>query len=168
MKNQTLIQFFHWYYNEPDNLWTKATKEAKNLKELGFTGAWFPPAYKGSAGGYSVGYDPYDLFDLGEFDQKGSVNTKYGNKKDYLNAIDALHQNDIMVLADVVFNHKAGGDELENIPVRTVNPENRNEFTSDVQEIDAWTKFTFPGRKKNTLNLYGIIIVLVGLIGQKI
>ena len=147
MQNQTLIQYFHWYYNEQDNLWTKAAKEANKLKEMGFTGVWFPPAYKGSAGGYSVGYDPYDLFDLGEFDQKNSVHTKYGNKKEYLKAIDTLHQNNMMVIADTVFNHKAGGDELEAIKVRTVNPDNRNEFTSDVQEIEAWTKFTFPSRK---------------------
>lgn len=147
MQNQTLIQYFHWYYNEPDNLWAKAAKEAKNLKDLGVTGVWFPPAYKGSNGGYSVGYDLYDLFDLGEFDQKNSINTKYGSKDEYLKSIDALQQNNIIVIADTVFNHKAAGDELEKIQVRTVNPENRNEFTSDVQEIEAWTKFTFSGRK---------------------
>jgi alpha-amylase len=147
MQNQTLIQYFHWYYNEADNLWIKAAKEAKNLKGLGFTGVWFPPAYKGSNGGYSVGYDLYDLFDLGEFDQKNSIHTKYGSKKEYVKAIDALHQNNLTVIADTVFNHKAAGDELEKIQVRTVNPENRNEFTSDTQEIEAWTKFTFNGRK---------------------
>jgi alpha-amylase len=147
MQNQTLIQYFHWYYNEQDNLWTKAAKEAKNLKEFGFTGVWFPPACKGSNGGFSVGYDLYDLFDLGEFDQKNSINTKYGSKKEYVKAINALHENDITVIADTVFNHKAAGDELEKIPVRTVNPDNRNEFTSDVHEIEAWTKFTFKGRK---------------------
>ncbi len=147
MQNQTLIQFFHWYYNDKNNLWKKAASEAKNLKALGFTGVWFPPAYKGSAGGYSVGYDAYDLYDLGEFDQKNSISTKYGNKEEYLKAIDALHENDIMVIADTVFNHKAGGDELEKVPVRTVNEDNRNEFTSEEQEIEAWTKFTFPGRK---------------------
>ena len=75
MQNQTLLQYFHWYYNEPDNLWTKAAKEAQKLKELGFTGVWFPPAYKGGGGGYSVGYDAYDLYDLGEFNQKGSIST---------------------------------------------------------------------------------------------
>ena len=147
MENQTLIQYFHWYYNEPENLWTKAAKEASNLAEMGITGVWFPPAYKGNNGGYSIGYDTYDLFDLGEFDQKNSVNTKYGNKEEYLKAIDALHENKIMVLGDTVFNHKAGGDELEKINVRTVSEEDRNEFTSDVKEIEAWTKFTFPGRK---------------------
>ena len=146
MQNQTLLQYFHWYYNEPDRLWVKATKEAKNLKELGFSGLWLPPAYKGNAGGYSVGYDPYDLYDLGEFEQKNSVATKYGTKEEYLKAIDALHKNNIMVIADVVFNHKAGGDELEKISVRRVNEENRNEFTSDSFEIEAWTKFTFPAR----------------------
>jgi len=147
MENQTLIQYFHWYYNEEQNLWTKIAAEAGHLKEIGVTQVWLPPAYKASAGSHSVGYDIYDLFDLGEFDQKGSINTKYGSKDEYLKAIDALHEQGIGVLADTVFNHKAGGDELEKVKVRTVNPNNRNEYTSDVFEIEAWTKFTFPGRK---------------------
>jgi alpha-amylase len=146
MQNQTLIQYFHWYYNEEDHLWNKVVKEASRLAELGFTAIWLPPAYKGSSGGYSIGYDPYDLFDLGEFDQKNSIGTKYGTKEEYLSAIEALHQHHISVLADTVFNHKAGADEIEEIKVRKVNRENRNEFTSDVMEIKAWTKFTFPGR----------------------
>ncbi len=146
MQNQTLIQYFHWYYNEADNLWVKAAKEAENLKNLGITTVWFPPANKGSNGGYSVGYDSYDLYDLGEFDQKNSTTTKYGSKDEYLAAIQKLHDNQIGILADTVFNHKAGGDELETITVRKVNSQNRNEFISDEQEIEAWTKFTFPGR----------------------
>jgi len=147
MQNQTLIQYFHWYYNEEQNLWSKVVSESAKLKDMGITMVWFPPAYKASTGGYSVGYDVYDLFDLGEFDQKGSVKTKYGSKDEYLNAVNVLHEQGISVLADVVFNHKAGGDELEKIQVKTVNEDNRNEFTSDVFEIEAWTKFTFPGRK---------------------
>ena len=147
MQNQTLIQFFHWYYNEEQNLWTKVAAEAGHLKEIGITAVWLPPAYKSNNAAYDVGYAVYDLFDLGEFDQKGSVNTKHGSKDEYIKAIEALHDNGVGVLADAVFNHKAGGDELEKIAVRTVNPEDRNEFTSDVFEIEAWTKFTFPGRQ---------------------
>lgn len=147
MQNQTLIQFFHWYYNEEQNLWTKVAAEAGHLKEIGVTSVWLPPAYKSNNAAYDVGYAVYDLFDLGEFDQKGSVVTKHGSKDEYIKAIDALHDNGIGVLADAVFNHKAGGDELEKIKVRTVNPDDRNEFTSDVFEIEAWTKFTFPGRQ---------------------
>lgn len=152
MQNQTLIQYFHWYYNESDHLWVKAAKEAENLKNLGITMVWFPPAYKGSNGGYSVGYDSYDLYDLGEFDQKNSKLTKYGSKEEYLAAIQKLHENHIGVLADTIFNHKAGGDELETIKVRKVNEENREEFISDEMEIEAWTKFTFPGRNGNYSN----------------
>ncbi|UKT64822.1 alpha-amylase [Pedobacter mucosus] len=147
MQNQTLIQYFHWYYNEKENLWTKVANEAVYLKELGITSVWLPPAYKSNSGALGIGYDAYDLFDLGEFDQKGSVSTRYGSKVAYLKAIDSLHNQGIGVLADAVFNHKAGGDEVEKIKVRTVNPDNRNEFTSDVFEIEAWTKFNFPGRK---------------------
>lgn len=147
MINQTLIQFFHWYYNDEQKLWQKAAAEAANLKNTGVTGVWFPPAYKSTEGDNSTGYDCYDLYDLGEFDQKNSVPTKYGTKDEYLKAINALHDNQIMVLADVVFNHKAGADELEKVPVKRVNEENRTEYTSDVFEIEAWTKFTFPGRK---------------------
>jgi len=147
MINQTLIQYFHWYYNDEQKLWQKAAAEAKNLQDIGITGVWFPPAYKSTEGDDSTGYDCYDLYDLGEFDQKNSVATKYGTKEEYLQAINALHEHEVMVLADVVFNHKAGGDELEKVPVRRVDTENRAEFTSDVFEIEAWTKFTFPGRK---------------------
>ena len=147
MVNQTLIQYFHWYYQDEQKLWKKVASEAQRLNELGINRVWLPPAYKSTEGANSVGYDCYDLFDLGEFDQKNSIPTKYGNKEEYLEAVNALHDQNIMVIADIVFNHKAGADELEKVPVRRVNPDNRNEFTSDVFEIEAWTKFTFPGRK---------------------
>ena len=146
MTNRLLIQFFHWYYNDEQLLWQKATQEAKHLAELGITDVWLPPAYKATSGQNSVGYDCYDLYDLGEFDQKNTVETKYGSKDSYLDAIAALQKNGVSVVADVVFNHKAGGDELEKIAVRTVDSTNRAEFTSEVMDIDAWTKFTFPGR----------------------
>lgn len=57
---------------------------------------------KGAGGGYSVGYDPYDLFDLGEFDQKGTVPTKYGTKEQYLDATKTLKRKGIRVVADKI------------------------------------------------------------------
>lgn len=142
----TLAQFFHWYYPADGSLWNQLKEKAPELAKRGINAVWLPPATKGAAGGYSVGYDAYDLFDLGEFDQKGSVRTKYGTKDEYLAAVHACHEQGIKVIADAVFNHKAGGDELERIPVRKVNPLNRKEFISEPFEIEAWTKFTFPGR----------------------
>ena len=147
MSNVTLIQFFHWYYPGNGELWKNVIHEVPFLSHLGISHMWLPPAYKGAAGGYSVGYDPYDLYDLGEFDQKGSVPTKYGTKDDYLHAIEIAHKHHISVIADTVLNHKAGGDETEKFSVLKVNPLNRKEVISDRFEIEAWTKFTFPGRQ---------------------
>jgi alpha-amylase len=144
----TVLQYFHWYMPNEGNLWKQIKSEAPRLKSLGFTSIWFPPAYKGSGGGYSEGYDVYDLYDLGEFDQKGSVRTKYGTRQEYLDAIDAVHECGMRVMVDVVLNHKAGGDELEKIKVVKVNPENRTKIISAPFEIEAFTKFTFPGRAK--------------------
>ncbi|PLO61887.1 alpha-amylase, partial [Klebsiella michiganensis] len=70
MKNPTLLQCFHWYYPTGGELWREVEALAPNLNEIGINMIWLPPAYKGASGGYSVGYDCYDLFDLGEFDQK--------------------------------------------------------------------------------------------------
>lgn len=146
--NQTMIQFFHWYSEGNGKLWKQAEKQAKYLSELGITSVWFPPAYKGTNGGYSVGYDAYDLFDLGEFDQKNSTATKYGTKNDYKKAIQSLKKNNIEVIVDVVLGHKAGGDELEKFKVVKVDENNREKIISSEIEIESYTKFTFPGREK--------------------
>ena len=68
---------------------------APRTAELGITDLWLPPAYKGASGGYSVGYDTYDLFDLGEFDQKGSVATKYGDKAALEHAATTLREHGV-------------------------------------------------------------------------
>ena len=41
------------------------------------------------------GYAVYDLYDLGEFDQKGTVRTKYGTRHELEEAVAALHENGI-------------------------------------------------------------------------
>ena len=79
--NQTMIQYFHWYTKADASLWQEVAEQAGYLAELGINLAWLPPAYKGSAGHESVGYDAYDLFDLGEFEQKGSVANKNNTKE---------------------------------------------------------------------------------------
>lgn len=144
--NATMIQFFHWYSEGNGQLYEQAIHAADYLEELGISAVWFPPAYKASGGGYSVGYDPYDLFDLGEFDQKGGIPTKYGTKEQYIQACKTLNEKGISVIADIVLNHKAGGDETEKFHAVKVNPENRQENISEPFEIESYTKFTFPGR----------------------
>lgn len=144
--NPTMIQFFHWYSEGNSTLYDKAKEATTYLKDLGISAVWFPPAYKSAGGGFSVGYDPYDLFDLGEFDQKNTTNTKYGSKKQLQEACKTLQENGISVIADIVLNHKAGGDETEKFHAIKVNPDNRQENISEPFEIESYTKFTFPGR----------------------
>lgn len=144
--NETMIQFFEWYLPADCSLWNKTAMEAEYLSDLGINYIWLPPAYKGIGGNAEVGYGVYDLYDLGEFDQKGSVKTKYGSKEEYINCIKALKQYRIKVLADIVFNQKMGADESEKVIAIEDNPINRNQAISEPHEITAWTKFTFPGR----------------------
>ncbi|WP_435926917.1 alpha-amylase [Dryocola sp. BD613] len=146
MRNPTLLQCFHWYSPGGGELWSEVEALAPNLNKIGINMVWLPPAYKGSSGGYSVGYDVYDLFDLGEFDQKGSVATKYGDKTQLLAAVKALKDNNIAVLLDVVVNHKMGADEKERIRVNRVNADNRNDIDDEIIECEAWTRYTFPAR----------------------
>jgi alpha-amylase len=145
--NGVMMQYFHWY-NAPDGtLWNELSAKAKELADAGITSVWLPPAYKGTGGGYDVGYGIYDLFDLGEFDQKGSVRTKYGTKAEYIQAINTAHDNGIRVYADVVFNHKLGADAAEEVEATPFDPENRNATIGEYQKIQGWTHFTFPGRQ---------------------
>lgn len=151
--NNTIFQFFHWYYSPAGNLWQHVKEEAARMAELGVSHVWLPPAYKSCRGQDEPGYAVYDLYDLGEFDQKGTIRTRYGTKEEYLACINAIHEKKISVLADIVFNHRCGGDELETIPVQVVKEENRLEKTSEPFTIEAHTKFTFPGRM-NTYSDY--------------
>lgn len=146
MENFTMLQFFEWYFPADGSLWNHFNQEAGRLKAIGVDSVWLPPAQKGMAGADSSGYDSYDLYDLGEFDQKGSVRTKYGTKDEYIAAIEAGKKAGIRIYADIVLNHMGGADEKELVTVKKVTPENRNEFISEPIEIEAFTKFTFPGR----------------------
>ena len=89
-----------------ETLWDKVNTTAKDLAQAGFTAMWLPPAYKGMGGTYDVGYAVYDMYDLGEFEQKGTVRTKYGDRKQYVDAVKSLQNAGIQVYADTVLNHR--------------------------------------------------------------
>ena len=80
--NGTLLQGFSWYLPNDGSHWRSIADRAQHLSDLGVSAVWLPPAYKGQAGINDVGYGVYDLWDLGEFDQKGAVRTKYGTREE--------------------------------------------------------------------------------------
>lgn len=144
---ETMIQYFQWYTRADGFLYTRLRRQAPSLQKLGYTMIWLPPAYKGSGGKKDNGYAPYDLYDLGEFNQKGSVRTKYGTLRQYQAALEACHKASIAVIADIVFNHRMGADEEETVMVRDVDWNNRLHFLSDPYPARLYTRYTFPGRK---------------------
>lgn len=146
MKNRTMMQYFEWYLPENGLHWKRCAAQAEELQKAGINMVWLPPAYKGAGGSSSVGYDVYDMYDLGEFDQKGSVRTKYGTKDEYLQAVHVLQENGIEVLADIVLNHRMGADQTEQVMVEEELGSDRNQDISGRQQITAWTRFNFPGR----------------------
>ena len=127
MLNGVMLQYFEWELPNDCELWRKAGRDALQLRHMGFTAVWLPPAYKGNAGINDVGYGVYDTYDLGEFDQKGTVRTKYGTRAEYLAAIRMLHLADLQVLPDIVLNHRMGADESEQVTVHCDNPDDRSQ-----------------------------------------
>ncbi|HGJ1783414.1 TPA: alpha-amylase, partial [Streptococcus pneumoniae] len=146
MQNQTLMQYFEWYLPHDGQHWTRLAENAPHLAHLGISHVWMPPAFK-ATNEKDVGYGVYDLFDLGEFNQKGTVRTKYGFKEDYLQAIQALKEQGIQPMADVVLNHKAAADNREAFQVIEVDPVDRTVELGEPFTINGWTSFTFDGRQ---------------------
>ncbi|WP_113074881.1 alpha-amylase [Petrotoga sp. 9PW.55.5.1] len=149
LNNETIMQAFYWEmgtgdylknYPEEEKLWRLLAQKAPELSEVGITALWLPPANKAMNGIYDVGYATYDLCDLGEFNQKGTIRTKYGTKKELESAIAALHDEGIKVYYDAVLNHRMGADRTEKVRLSSQSPDKPNE------EISAWTVFNFPGR----------------------
>ncbi|MBI3547864.1 MAG: DUF1939 domain-containing protein [Elusimicrobia bacterium] len=127
--DDVMLQGFYW--DAPQGWYKTLAGEAPRLGKAGFTSIWLPPPSKGASGAVSNGYDPYDHYDLGEFDQKGSVATRWGTRQDLANLIAALKSARIVPLADVVFNHMMGADAQE---------------TSPVNGATGWTRFDYAHR----------------------
>lgn len=110
-KSDVYLQGFYWN-SPPGGIWYDSlSKIAPRLSSAGFSGIWFPSPVKGAGGGFSMGYDPYDHYDFGEYYQQGSKETRFGSKDELINAINAFHQVGIQVFADAVMNHMNGGEE---------------------------------------------------------
>lgn len=146
MENGVMIQYFEWNLPNDGQLWKKLKADAKHLQEIGVTAVWVPPAYKADEQ-QDEGYATYDLFDLGEFEQKGTVRTKYGTKEELKAAIEELHKYKISVYLDTVLNHKVGADFTEKFMAQEMDPHDRNKALTEPYQIQGWTGYNFPGRE---------------------
>jgi alpha-amylase len=124
-----MMQAFYWdapqQEKQEGNWWNVIGEHVEALSKSGISALWLPPVSKGYDN-RSMGYDPYDYFDLGDYDQKGGAKTLYGNRAELEALIKKAHEHNVGLYADMVINHNSGADEEE------VNP-------LDGQK--RWTKF---------------------------
>jgi alpha-amylase len=118
-----LLQAFYWNCpsdeNQQGTWWTFLQSKLPAIQAAGFTAMWLPPASKAANlfGAPSMGYDPYDYFDLGEYNQRGSIATWFGLKSDLVTLVTAAHAANLQVYADIVINHNNGADAQELNPI---------------------------------------------------
>ncbi|KAI8980163.1 alpha amylase [Trametes punicea] len=144
--NPLMVQFFTWDCIHPHmSWWRHFESEVPNLRALGVTQVWLPPPNKAMRK-EGQGYDAYDLWDLGEFYQKGTIATRWGTKEELLRAIASANAHGIDVLIDAVLNHKLGADRPEKFMAVPVDPKNRLREIGPAREIEGWTAFDFLGR----------------------
>jgi hypothetical protein len=87
--------------------WNDLARRMPEIAEAGYTSLWLPNPGKGASGTYSVGYDLFDPFDLGDKQQAGTIPTRYGTKADLLAMMEVAHRFGIRVYFDNVMNHRA-------------------------------------------------------------
>ncbi len=140
-QDRTMIQGFYWDVT-PGGVWYDTLAvQAQQLGRAGFDGIWLPPPSKSAAGGFDVGYTPYDYYDLGEFDSRAGdqtsgtgafIPTRYGTKDGLIHAIQQLKGNGLEVYADIVLNHRSGGNLEPNIYAEFyTNPDGGSLFSPD-------------------------------------
>jgi glycosidase len=89
-----MLQYF-------ESRWETIEKKVPDAYVTGYSAFWFPPPGKADSGGYSVGYDVYDRFNLGSaFDQ-----TLYGTESGVRQLTRSAHRAGMNVYFDFISNH---------------------------------------------------------------
>lgn len=121
-ENRLLLQGFEWHTtssppastetHSSSSHYARLTRLLPSLAKLGVTDLWLPPGCKGN-NPQGNGYDVYDLWDLGEFDQKGARSTKWGSREELDDLLVKGRECLVEIIWDAVLNHKAGADGTE-------------------------------------------------------
>lgn len=119
--NDVMMQAFYWdvpvdELTKNGTWWDNLRTKAPELKAAGITGIWTPCPAKGNWGIVDNGYGIYDHYDLGNYNQKGTIETRFGSRSELEQMITVMHQEPkIEVYSDVVLNHVYSSDENEEV-----------------------------------------------------
>ncbi len=106
-----MMQSFYWDVEPRGAWWDLLNEKVEGWADAGIDRLWLPVVSKGQSGGYSMGYDPSDYFDFGEFNQHGTLETRFGSRAELESLIENAHAHELEVIADIVINHNSGGGE---------------------------------------------------------
>ena len=90
--------------------WDHLARQASDFRRAGFTAIWLPPMLKTSDGDKpgSDGYGPFDDYDIGSKNQKGSLPTRFGSREQLQRCVAVLRANGLDVYADMVEHQRVG------------------------------------------------------------
>ena len=94
VSSPALLQWFEGTYKTQEN-------RAADFFSAGYGGVWLPPTGRADSGNQSVGYDPYDRFDLG----KPGNPTLYGTETGLKTTVQTLQRTGGAVYIDYIINH---------------------------------------------------------------
>jgi len=109
-QDDVMMQAFYWDVpvdatNKNGTWWDNLRGKSDAMKSAGFKALWVPSPAKGNFGIYDMGYGIFDHYDLGNYNQKGTVETRFGSRSELQSMIGKMHTNGIQVYADIVLNH---------------------------------------------------------------
>ncbi|WP_339834327.1 alpha-amylase [uncultured Flavobacterium sp.] len=109
-----MMQAFYWDVPAGGTWWNVVKGKVTAWGNAGIESIWLPPASKAQNGPFSMGYDPTDYYDFGNFNQNGTTETRFGSKTELTSLITAVHGQSMKVYADIVLNHNSGGQSEAN------------------------------------------------------
>ncbi len=151
---QLVLQGFWWDYwnNNYQNGWANyLTELAPRLKSMGIDAVWIPPSIK-NTGTNSVGYAPFDHYDLGDKWQKGNVKTRMGDKDELLRMMAVFKANGIDVIQDIVLNHVVGAGSQTGSGGQ--DPAAMDDGQTNRYKNFRYTSFATPGNNETSSNYY--------------
>src|SRR5688572_25824676 len=104
-----MMQAFYWDVPAGGTWWNTVSSKLTSWDAAGISAIWLPPSSKAQNGAFSMGYDPFDYYDFGQYNQMGSTETRFGSTSELTSLITTAHGKNIQVYADMVPNHNSGG-----------------------------------------------------------
>ncbi len=106
---EVMMQAFYWDVTPGGVWWDTLNSKLSSWQSAGITSLWLPVVSKAQNGPFSMGYDLYDYFDFGQYNQSGSIETRFGSKAELTSLMSNATDKGFKLIADIIINHNSGG-----------------------------------------------------------